>query len=46
MALKPRESEDDFVNWCTGDEKGDGLLVIGLHGESEWLSNVCDGPRS
>ena len=31
MALRPREAEDDIVNWCTGDEEGDVFLVIGLH---------------
>ena len=46
MVLEPREAEDDFVNWCTGDDKGDILLVIELHCEGEWLSDVCDGPRS
>lgn len=40
MALEPREAEDDFVNWCTGYDEGDVLLVIGLHDEGEWLSDV------
>lgn len=46
MELKPREAEDDLVNWCPGDEEGDILLMIGLHGESERLSDVCNGSGS
>jgi hypothetical protein len=46
MALEPREAEDHFGNWCTCDEEGDALLVIGFHGVGKWLSDVCDGPRS
>ena len=46
MALETREAEDDFVTWYTCDEQRDALLVIGLHGEGEWLNDVCDGPRS
>ena len=45
MALKPRQAENDLVNWCTGDE-GDVFLAIGLHSEGEWLGDVCDGSGS
>ena len=43
MVLEPREAGDDFVSWGTCDEKRDALLVTGLYGEGEWLS---DGPSS
>jgi hypothetical protein len=46
MALKPREAEDDLVNWCTDDEEGHIFLMSGLHGEGEWLSDEGDGSGS
>ena len=35
VALKSRDAEGDLVDWCTGNEEGNVLLMNELHPEGE-----------
>ena len=41
-----QSTKDDLVDWFTSNEERDVLLMSGLHGECEWLSDVGDGSGS